>query len=152
MTIAQSIKYIGDRIGGTALQPVVNQFTFIKADPQWQNLLSDEAVFNCLFLDAPLKGSIDSQGRVFWDVRILFLFKSELDWSWQTLEGSLFNSLQWAREFVKLCQDIDPNESGIASISNVQILEVVHLFDVDASGHLLTARIQQTNQSLCVGN
>lgn len=150
MTIAQSIKYIVDRIGRSPSQPVVNQFTFLKADPNFQNLLSDEHFFPVCYLDAPLIGTLDEKTlKLTFDVRIVFLLKSELEYTWFQQEGLLVNTEVYCREFVKLCRDIDPNDSGISGISNVRILEVVNLFDVNATGHYLTARISTMNPKIC---
>lgn len=150
MTIAQSIKYIVDRIGQSPSQPIVNQFTFLKADPNFQNLLADEHIFPVCYLDAPLIGTIETSTlKSVFDVRIVFLLKSELEYTWAQHEGLLMNTEAYCREFVKLCQNIDPNDSGISGISNVRILEVVNLFDVNATGHYLTARISTTNPKIC---
>lgn len=130
--------------------PVVGQFSFLKGDPNFQNLMADETVSDLCYLDAPLIGDIDPNTlKISYNVRIVFLKKSELDYEWDTHEGLLMNTEAYCREFVKLCLNLDPNDTGISGISNVRILEVINLFDVNATGHYLSCRISTTNPKTC---
>lgn len=150
MTIGQSIEYIVNRIGASPSLPIPSQFTFLKADSNFQNLLADEAFFPLCYLDAPMIGTLDEKTlKINYEIRLVFLRKSQLEWNWNQHEVLLNYTESYCREFVKLCQKIDPNDSGISGISNVRILEVVNLFDVNATGHYLTARISTTNPNTC---
>lgn len=145
MTISQSIEYIGLQIN--------NGFLIEKTESAFANLFGDENTKHVLYIDSPIQGTIDANSpyqQKSFDVRIMFLIKSEMDWTWSEHESNcLIYTMEYCEQFVKKCVDIDPDISGIAKIENVRTLEVINLFDVNCSGHYLTCRITLKNKPNC---
>lgn len=145
MTISESIRYIGLQIN--------SDFLIEKTESAFANLFGDENTKHVLYIDSPITSTIDSnsiyQQQTF-DVRIMFLIKSELDWTWEDHETNcLIYTNEYCKDFVQKCQTIDPNLTGIQKIENVRTLEVINLFDRNCSGHYLTCRITLQNLPNC---
>jgi hypothetical protein len=145
MTISQAIKYIGLQVN--------NQFHMEKTESALANLFVDEITKHVLYIDSPIQSTIDTTGpyqQQTYDVRIMFLIKSEVDWTWEQHDGfCLLYTNQYCKDFVKKCLEIDPDITGITKIENARNLEVINLFDVNCSGHYLTCRITLKNLPNC---
>lgn len=132
------------RVSGKKLPPLgFGQRSF-------QNEVIDSFTFpnGYVHLDSPLTANDTVAqsgyvGRKF-PVKILFLFKSELDWTpTQHDARCIVPARKLINQFIERCSQSD----NIDSIENLSELEVYDLFDANTSGIILSVTIKPKNES-----
>ncbi len=110
----------------------------------WNNLAADEVGAETVFLVEPLKFNIKDTTFMQEDYPtvMLFLRKTELDASPDELEVITEYTRQLVRAFITECRD---STQLVRSITNINAIEVLHLFDAGLSGHMLTFNIVPQN-------
>jgi len=125
---------------------------FYHGTTQFQNLIADEQTLPAIYLDQPITANYNLSQSGYtsatYPINVLFLFKSELDW---TPEQHDTNCIQLAelkiREFINRCE----LHSGIDLITNISSTEFINLFDCNVSGKTLSITIQLNNTySTCI--
>jgi len=130
-------------------------FSFEMGKKGYLNLLADEQQFpavllnfdSTLGLDPKESGFIGEDG----DIVLLFLYKSELEWTpTQQDENCISPSLEAVRQFISLCQDADDiDEITVNGKGNI----LINLLDECASGLQFSFTIKlNVNKSVCAGN
>ena len=121
-------------------------YTFLHSETQFQNLMADEQLLPCVYLDMPIKYTpkIMSTGafqRTYICVA-LFLFKSELDDN-DTQQESIFVKAENAqREFqILLENDVD----NVRDLSVDTCVQVQNLFDTNMSGIMMPFSLRMIN-------
>lgn len=135
MTIRQLIKQILLSATGVTLKHGV---------ASWNNLAADEVGAEAVFLVDPLKFNITDTTfmRENYPIVMLFLRKTELDASPAELEVVTEYTRQLARAFITECRD---STQLVKSITNINAVEVLHLFDAGLSGHMLSFNLEPLN-------
>jgi len=125
---------------------------FYHGTAQFQNLIADEQTLPAIYLDQPITANYNLSQSGYtsatYPINVLFLFKSELDW---TPEQHDTNCIQLAelkiREFINRCE----LHSGIDLITSISSTEFINLFDCNVSGKTLSITIQLNNTySTCI--
>jgi len=121
-------------------------YTFLHSETQFQNLMADEQLLPCVYLDMPMKYTpkIMNTGafqRTYICVA-LFLFKSELDDN-DTQQESIFVKAENAqREFqILLENDVD----NVRDLSVDTCVQVQNLFDTNMSGIMMPFSLRMIN-------
>ena len=124
---------------------------FYHGTTQFQNLIADEQTLPAIYLDQPITANYNLSQSGYtsatYPINVLFLFKSELDW---TPEQHDTNCIQLAetkiREFINRCEA----NPAFDSVSNISSTEFINLFDCNVSGKTLSLTLQVNNQySVC---
>jgi len=124
---------------------------FYHGRTDFQNLIADEQGYPALYLDQPITTNYNLSQSGYTSatspVSILFLYKSELDWTPQQHD---INCIQPAeaklREFINRCEA----NPAIDSVSAITATEFINLFDANTSGKTLNVTLQVNNQySVC---
>jgi len=121
-------------------------YTFLHSETQFQNLMSDEQLLPCVYLDMPMKYTpkIMSTGA-FQKTYIcvaLFLFKSELDDNDTQQEETFVKAEASQREFQLLLENDVDNVRDLAVETCVQ---VQNLFDTNMSGIMMPFSLRMIN-------
>jgi hypothetical protein len=124
---------------------------FYHGTTQFQNLIADEQTLPAIYLDQPITANYNLSQSGYtsatYPINVLFLFKSELDW---TPEQHDTNCIQLAeakiREFINRCEA----NPAFDLITNISSTEFINLFDCNVSGKTLSLTLQVNNQySVC---
>jgi hypothetical protein len=141
MTIKQ---LVSDKV---ALMSSNNEsYTFLHSETQFQNLMADEQLLPCVYLDMPMKYTpkIMSTGafqRTYICVA-LFLFKSELDDNDIQQEEIFVKAENAQREFqIALENDVD----NVRDLSVETCVQVQNLFDTNMSGVMMPFSLRMIN-------
>jgi hypothetical protein len=141
MTIKQ---LVSDKV---ALMTSNNEtYTFLHSETQFQNLMADEQLLPCVYLDMPMKYTpkIMSTGafqRTYICVA-LFLFKSELDDNDVQQEETFVKAENAQREFqISLENDVD----NVRDLSVETCVQVQNLFDTNMSGIMMPFSLRMIN-------
>lgn len=107
----------------------------------WQNLEADDGVFPAIYLDEPIKSYDDIKQSGYieesYPLKLLFIDKSELDWSPRQHQVIITAMRALRREFLNKLQQSDT----IRHVADSQTTDVMNLFDVNVSGVLLEVTI-----------
>jgi hypothetical protein len=141
MTIKQ---LVSDKV---ALMTSNNEtYTFLHSETQFQNLMADEQLLPCVYLDMPMKYTpkIMSTGafqRTYICVA-LFLFKSELDDNDVQQEETFVKAENAQREFqISLENDVD----NVRDLTVETCVQVQNLFDTNMSGIMMPFSLRMIN-------
>jgi hypothetical protein len=141
MTIKQ---LVSDKV---ALMTSNNEtYTFLHSETQFQNLMADEQLLPCVYLDMPMKYTpkIMSTGafqRTYICVA-LFLFKSELDDNDVQQEETFVKAENAQREFqISLENDVD----NVRDLAVETCVQVQNLFDTNMSGIMMPFSLRMIN-------
>jgi hypothetical protein len=121
-------------------------YTFLHSETQFQNLMADEQLLPCVYLDMPMKYTpkIMSTGafqRTYICVA-LFLFKSELDDNDVQQEETFVKAENAQREFqISLENDVD----NVRDLSVETCVQVQNLFDTNMSGIMMPFSLRMIN-------
>ena len=121
-------------------------YTFLHSETQFQNLMSDEQLLPCVYLDMPMKYTpkIMSTGafqRTYICVA-LFLFKSELDDNDTQQEETFVKAENSQREFqILLENDVD----NVRDLTVETCVQVQNLFDTNMSGIMMPFSLRMIN-------
>lgn len=112
-------------------------------DDAWNNLRADNGTTDLVLLVDPIKFNITNLTflKESYPVIMLFLRKSELDNTPEQLATITEVPRNYVRAFIAGCRD----ESRIDSITSINSVEVLHLFDSDYSGWMLYCSITPAN-------
>jgi len=126
------------------------EFYFGRED--FQNLIADEQTLPAIYLDQPItaKYNLSQSGYMSatYPVKIMFLYKSELDYTPTEHDTNCIQPAELKiREFINRLQ----SSTSVDSIANIDSYEFINLFDVNVSGKGLNIEIQINNDySTCV--
>jgi len=138
------------------------KFGFNHGPSHWQNLELDEYNFGyydfsgekaIAYLDQPITNDyqLTAGGYIgeFYPVDILFMYKSEFDWTPQQHEANCIDPANNAiRQFISICQS---RTDLVFEILNPTALEFTNLRNVNVSGKSLSIRIKPViNKAVCV--
>lgn len=121
-------------------------YTFLHSETQFQNLMADEQLLPCVYLDMPMKYTpkIMSTGafqRTYICVA-LFLFKSELDDNDIQQEETFVKAENAQREFqIALENDVD----NVRDLAVETCVQVQNLFDTNMSGVMMPFSLRMIN-------
>jgi hypothetical protein len=121
-------------------------YTFLHSETQFQNLMADEQLLPCVYLDMPMKYTpkIMSTGafqRTYICVA-LFLFKSELDDNDTQQEETFVKAENAQREFqISLENDVD----NVRDLTVETCVQVQNLFDTNMSGIMMPFSLRMIN-------
>jgi hypothetical protein len=121
-------------------------YTFLHSETQFQNLMADEQLLPCVYLDMPMKYTpkIMSTGafqRTYICVA-LFLFKSELDDNDTQQEETFVKAENSQREFQLLLEnDVD----NVRDLTVETCVQVQNLFDTNMSGIMMPFSLRMIN-------
>lgn len=121
-------------------------FKFAHGEADFNNLQADEEQFPAVYLDEPLTFTlpIPKSGYIgeIYILRLLFLYKSQLDWTpEQHNVNAIVPATQAARQFISMLQKsifIDEVFNDPASA-----VAFINLFDVNVSGITLTIKVKK---------
>ena len=123
-------------------------YTFLHSETQFQNLMADEQLLPCVYLDMPIKYTpkIMSTGafqRTYICVA-LFLFKSELDDNDTQQEETFVKAENAQREFqILLENDVD----NVRDLTVETCVQVQNLFDTNMSGIMMPFSLRMINSA-----
>jgi hypothetical protein len=121
-------------------------YTFLHSETQFQNLMADEQLLPCVYLDMPMKYTpkIMNTGafqRTYICVA-LFLFKSELDDNDTQQEATFIKAENAQREFqIALENDVD----NVRELKVETCVQVLNLFDTNMSGVMMPFSLRMIN-------
>ena len=126
-------------------------YTFLHAESDFQNLISDEQILPCVFLDMPMKFKpvVTSTGAFqrTYICTALFLFKSQLDDSASQKESVYLLAENAQREFQLL---LDNKTDYVKGLVVGECMQVQNLFDTNMSGIMMPFSLQLINEdSVC---
>ena len=121
-------------------------YTFLHSETQFQNLMADEQLLPCVYLDMPMKYTpkIMSTGafqRTYICVA-LFLFKSELDDNDTQQEETFVKAENSQREFQLL---LDNDVDNVRDLAVETCVQVQNLFDTNMSGIMMPFSLRMIN-------
>jgi len=135
------------------IQALVEQtpYNFGRGEQSWQNYLADNEALPAVYLDEPIssKFKIIQGGGVqeVYELKLLILHKSQLDWTPQQYGEVIELARQEARKLTIL---INESES-VKTFADPKILEFKNLFDANLSGVILSSEITfYSNSGICV--
>jgi hypothetical protein len=122
-------------------------YTFLHSETQFQNLMADEQLLPCVYLDMPMKYTpmIMSTGA-FQKTYIcvaLFLFKSELDDN-DTQQESIFVQAEAAQREFQISLENDVN--NVRDLKVDTCVQVQNLFDTNMSGIMMPFTLRMINE------
>ena len=150
-------EYIGDKVALIS----THNYTYGYGDKGWQNLEADEEEFlendgttpkGVVYLHTPIKNRLiinpgGAKDRSY-DLIMMFLFKSQLDWTPEQHDGAIQLARNGVMNFINL---LDADSRIIKELSNIVETETENEFDVNATGIILTFTIQPKNfDSFCL--
>ncbi len=142
-------EYIGDKVALIS----THNYTYGYGDKGWQNLEADEVTpKGVVYLHTPIKNRLiinpgGAKDRSY-DLIMMFLFKSQLDWTPEQHDGSIQLARNGVMNFINL---LDADSRIIKELSNIVETETENEFDVNATGIILTFTIQPKNfDSFCL--
>ena len=150
-------EYIGDKVALIS----THNYTYGYGDKGWQNLEADEEEFlesdevtpkGVVYLHTPIKNRLiinpgGAKDRSY-DLIMMFLFKSQLDWTPEQYEEVIQFARSGVMNFINL---LDADSRIIKELSNIVETETENEFDVNATGIILTFTIQPKNfDSFCL--
>lgn len=126
-------------------------YTFLHAESDFQNVIADEQLLPCVFLDMPMKFKpvVTSTGAFqrTYICTALFLFKSELDDSASQKESVYLLAENAQREFQLL---LDNKSDYVKDLVVGECIQVQNLFDTNMSGIMMPFSLQMINEdSVC---
>ena len=126
-------------------------YTFLHAESDFQNLIGDEQILPCVFLDMPMKFKpvVTSTGAFqrTYICTALFLFKSQLDDSASQKESVYLLAENAQREFQLL---LDNKTDYVKGLVVGECMQVQNLFDTNMSGIMMPFSLQLINEdSVC---
>jgi hypothetical protein len=121
-------------------------YTFLHSETQWQNLIADEQLLPCVYLDMPMKYNpnitITGAFQKTYICVALFLFKSELDDNDAQQEQTFVMAENAQREFqLKLENDVD----NVRDLKVETCVQVQNLFDTNMSGVMMPFSFRMIN-------
>lgn len=116
--------------------------TMIYGDEGWNNLFADEQLGEAVYLLGPSRFKITNMINLQenYRVQLLFLQKTQLDYTPLQQDTATLAPRLKLRDFVAYCRDADT----IAKFDLVECQEVWNVFDCNASGWLLICDIIPT--------
>ncbi len=136
----------------TGSEPYTTTYRFVLGTKSWLNSIADEKEFPAIAIVTPIvdKGKNTASGYKprKYPLKMLFIFKSELDWSAEQHDQ---NCIQPARIAVdKFIDDISQNEFVDKVGEDFEEIEVINAFNVNVSGVWLSLDITLKNtNSIC---
>lgn len=127
-------------------------YTFLHAESDFQNLIGDEQILPCVYLDMPMKYKpvVTTTGAYQrnYICTALFLFKSELDDSASQKEAVYLLAENAQREFQLI---LDNKSDYVKNLVVGECVQVQNLFDTNVSGIMMPFSLQMINEdSVCV--
>jgi hypothetical protein len=121
-------------------------YTFLHSETQFQNLMADEQLLPCVYLDMPMKYTpkiaITGAFQETYICVALFLFKSELDDNDTQQEGTFIKAKTAQREFqIALENDVD----NVRELKVETCVQVLNLFDTNMSGVMMPFSLRIIN-------
>jgi hypothetical protein len=121
-------------------------YTFLHSETQFQNLMADEQLLPCVYLDMPMKYNpkiaITGAFQETYICVALFLFKSELDDNDTQQEGTFIKAKTAQREFqIALENDVD----NVRELKVETCVQVLNLFDTNMSGVMMPFSLRIIN-------
>jgi hypothetical protein len=147
MTIKQ---LISDKV---ALMSANNEsYSFLHSDKDWQNLNADEELLPAVYMDMPIRyrtsTSVTGYKEKTYILMLLFLFKSELDYTPEQQEEAMTKAENAQTEF-EILLDNDPD--NISKWTAGECYQVLNLFDCNMSGVVMPLEISIRNtDSVCI--
>jgi hypothetical protein len=141
MTIKQLVKGHVDNMTSNS-----ESYTFLHSETQFQNLMADEQLLPCVYLDMPMKYTpkiaITGAFQETYICVALFLFKSELDDNDTQQEGTFIKAKTAQREFqIALENDVD----NVRELKVETCVQVLNLFDTNMSGVMMPFSLRIIN-------
>jgi hypothetical protein len=141
MTIKQLVKGHVDNMTSNS-----ESYTFLHSETQFQNLMADEQLLPCVYLDMPMKYTpkiaITGAFQETYICVALFLFKSELDDNDTQQEGTFIKAKTAQREFqIALENDVD----NVRELKVETCVQVLNLFDTNMSGVMMPFSLRMIN-------
>lgn len=135
------------------IQSLVEQtpYNFGRGEQSWQNYIADSEVLPAVYLDEPISSSFKLlPGGVIqevYELKLLVLQKSQLDWTPEQHATVIELARQQARKLTILINESD----SVQSFANPKILEFKNLFDSNLSGVVMTSEITfYSSAGICV--
>lgn len=127
-------------------------YTFLHAESDFQNMIADEQLLPCVYLDMPMKYKpiITSTGAYQrnYICTALFLFKSELDDSASQKEAVYLLAENAQREFQLV---LDNKTDYVKNFVVGECVQVQNLFDTNMSGIMMPFSLEIINEdSVCI--
>jgi len=121
-------------------------YTFLHSETQFQNLMADEQLLPCVYLDMPMKYTpkiaITGAFQETYICVALFLFKSELDDNDTQQESTFIKAKTAQREFqISLENDVD----NVRELKVETCVQVLNLFDTNMSGVMMPFSLRMIN-------
>jgi len=122
-------------------------YTFLHSETQFQNLMADEQLLPCVYLDMPMKYTptiaITGAFQKTYICVALFLFKSELDDNDTQQEGIFVQAEAAQREFqISLENDVN----NVRDLKVDTCIQVQNLFDTNMSGIMMPFTLRMINE------
>jgi hypothetical protein len=141
MTIKQLVKGHVDNMTSNS-----ESYTFLHSETQFQNLMADEQLLPCVYLDMPMKYTpkiaITGAFQETYICVALFLFKSELDDNDTQQEITFIKAKTAQREFqIALENDVD----NVRELKVETCVQVLNLFDTNMSGVMMPFSLRIIN-------
>jgi|688.fasta_scaffold817195_2 hypothetical protein len=141
MTIKQLVKGHVDNMTSNSAS-----YTFLHSETQFQNLMADEQLLPCVYLDMPMKYTpkiaITGAFQETYICVALFLFKSELDDNDTQQESTFIKAKTAQREFqIALENDVD----NVRELKVETCVQVLNLFDTNMSGVMMPFSLRIIN-------
>jgi len=141
MTIKQLVKGHVDNMASNSAS-----YTFLHSETQFQNLMADEQLLPCVYLDMPMKYTpkiaITGAFQETYICVALFLFKSELDDNDTQQESTFIKAKTAQREFqIALENDVD----NVRELKVETCVQVLNLFDTNMSGVMMPFSLRMIN-------
>jgi hypothetical protein len=141
MTIKQLVKGHVDNMTSNSAS-----YTFLHSETQFQNLMADEQLLPCVYLDMPMKYTpkiaITGAFQETYICVALFLFKSELDDNDTQQESTFIKAKTAQREFqIALENDVD----NVRELKVETCVQVLNLFDTNMSGVMMPFSLRMIN-------
>ena len=135
-------------IGGKVALLTANgeTYTFLHSETEFQNMISDDAILPCVYLDMPMKYKpVFVQGghyQMTYICNILVLFKSELGDN-DSQQETIFVK---AQNVVKqLLISLENDDDNVRDLVIGEVLQVQNLFDTNMSGAVLPFSLRIIN-------
>jgi len=121
-------------------------YTFLHSETEFQNMISDETILPCVYLDMPMKFKpvITSSGmyQMTYICNVLVLFKSELGDN-DTQQETIFVKAQ--NVVRQLLLSLDSDTDNVRDLVAGEVLQVQNLFDTNMSGAVLPFSLRIIN-------
>lgn len=125
----------------------------------WSNYIADDKLHKFVHLDSPIADNIDllQSGAIIrnYPVVLLFLWKSEIDWTPQQHDVKCIQPARLAvNKFLSLCQTITDStgEKLFDEVKDAKEMEIINIFDANFSGIMLSVTLKPRYfTSICTG-